>query len=58
MSENDLAASLEAACGGIGCMSITSVNGEPHLVFGEGARTVARRMLDAACEPLKAVAAP
>ena len=56
MSENDLAVSLEAACGG--GMSMTSVNGEPYLVFGEGARTVARRMLDAACRPLKVVAAP
>ena len=58
MSENDLATSLEAACAAAGGMSMTSVNGEPYLVFGEGARTVARRMLDAACGPLKAVAAP
>ena len=47
LNEGDLAAALEAACGGIRNMSTTSVNGEPHLVFGEGADSAAQSMLAA-----------
>ena len=55
MSENDLATSLEAACRGVEGMSMTNVNSEPHLVFDEGAGIAARRMLRAACGPLKTI---
>lgn len=47
LNEGDLAAALEATCGGIRNMSVTSVNGEPHLVFGEGAGSAAQSMLAA-----------
>ena len=56
MGENDLAASLEAACRDGEGMSMTNVNGEPHLMFGDDPGVVARRMLVAACGPLKAAA--
>lgn len=49
VNEGDLAAALEVACrdGGSG-MSVSRINGEPHLTFDDGAGLAARRMLDAA----------
>ena len=47
MNEDDLTAALETACNGIRHMSMTSVNGEPHLVFEGSAGAAAQAMLTA-----------
>lgn len=37
LNEGDLASVLEDACGGMQCMSVSHLNGEPHLKFEGGA---------------------
>ncbi len=54
MSENDLAGHLEEACRDATGMSVVRVNGEPHLLFEDGAEPAARSMLDASYKPLLA----
>ena len=54
MSENDLAGHLEEACRDTTGMSVVRVNGEPHLLFEDGAGPAARSMLDASYKPLLA----
>ena len=54
MSENDLAGRLKEACRGTKSMSVSSVNGEPHLVFAGGAKAAAREMLATLYAPAKA----
>ena len=55
MNEGDLAAALEAACGGDGGgsrgMSVSRLNGEPRIVFEDGAGPAACHMLYAAYGP-------
>ena len=53
MNEGDLTAALEAACGGDwdSGMSVSRLNGEPHIVFEDGAGSAARRILYAAYGP-------
>ena len=54
MNEGDLAAALEAACGDGGDssgMSMSRLNGEPRIVFEDGAGPAARRMLYAVYGP-------
>lgn len=54
INEGDLAATLEAACGdggSSGGMSVSRLNGEPRIVFEDGAGQTARRMLYAAYGP-------
>ena len=57
MSENDLAGHLEEACRHTTGMSVARVNGEPHLLFEDGAGQAAHRMLAASYKPLLAKAA-
>ena len=56
MSENDLTVRLEEACRYAKDMSMVRVNGEPHLLFEDGAGPAARRMLAASYKPILAKA--
>ena len=47
MNEGDLTAALETACSGTQYMSVSRLNGEPHLAFKNGAGGAAQAMLDA-----------
>ena len=45
MNEGDLTDSLEAACNQTDCISISRINGAPHLIFADGADTAAQAIL-------------
>ena len=55
MNENDIAMYLEDACRGTETLSISNVNGEPHIVFPEGAKTARQDMLEALYDSAKSV---